>query len=120
MTSIRPTQTLTITDPREFEGDPYQVAERAIQQTRALALILLDSIVAVDLMARNAELERQLALGTDSEALRRAAAGWPESPQGRKLQKLSEAVREAAEGLQSLEKAAAYNPKAAPNLRGRR
>lgn len=111
--TIRPTQTITIEDARTFEGDAYQVAERAIQQTRALGALFLENLESVDLMARNAELERQLALGASGEDLRAGAATWPESPQGRRLKALSEALSEALEALPSLEKAVAFNPKAA-------
>jgi uncharacterized protein (DUF2384 family) len=109
---IRPTETITITDPREFDGDPYQVAERAIQQTRALVALVIDNIEAVSLMARNAELERQLALGTTADELRSAAHAWPNSPQGRRISRLSEALSDAADGLEGLERAVTYNPKA--------
>ena len=110
---IRPTQNISITDAREFEGDPYQVAERAIQQTAALTALVLENLESVDLMARNADLERLLALGCSPEELRAAAATWPESPQGRRIRSLQEALQGTADGLPALEKAVAFNPKAA-------
>jgi hypothetical protein len=109
--NIRPTQHIAITDPREFEGDPYQVAERAIQQTRALTKLVRENVEAVNLMARNAELERQLAFGVEGQELRAAAAAWPESPQGRKIAALLDALEQTESTLAPLEKAAAFNPK---------
>jgi hypothetical protein len=68
---------------------------------------------AVNLMARNAELERQLAFGVEGEELREAAAAWPESPQGRRLAELMEALDGAENTLKYLEPAVGFDPKAA-------
>lgn len=106
------TRTITITDPREFDGDPYQVAERAVAQIKGLMLLVAENLDAVDKMARNAELERLLSAGTnDAEELRRIAAAWPESPQGRTLSRAMERLEASVNELSLLEKAVAYNPK---------
>lgn len=84
---------------------------RAIQQTRALVALVRENIEAVDLMARNAELERQLAFGIEGQELRDRAADWPESPQGRKLVRVAECLAESDKTLETLERAAAYDPK---------
>jgi hypothetical protein len=105
-------KTFTVTDPREFDGDPYQVAERAVKQLRGIFAVADHNLTAVDLMVRNAELERLLATGVDGDELREKANGWPESPQGRKLAAIQQDVVKALDALASLEKAAAYNPKA--------
>lgn len=110
MTQIN-TTTFTITDPREFDGDPFQVAERAIQQAQALAALAEKSLDAAEIMARNAELERSLLL--DKEAsLMPVAAGWPESPQGRMIDSAREALQTSQRKLKVVAKAAAFNPKA--------
>lgn len=107
------TRTITIVDPREFDGDPYQVAERAVAQIKALILLTAENLDAVDKMARNAELERLLSAGTnDAAELRRLALAWPESPQGRKLSNILERLEESYGELNTLERAVAYNPKA--------
>lgn len=106
------TRTITVTDPREFEGDPYQVAQRAIQQAAALAALLHENLYAVDLMARNAELERHLSASVDAASLRATANAWPESPQGRRIAQIRADILAAEERLRGMEKAAAYNPTA--------
>lgn len=105
------TRTITITDPREFDGDPYQVASRAVAQIKGLTLLLAENLDAVDKMARNAELERLLSGGIEAAELREIAAAWPESPQGRKLSTAAERLNDIVTDLTSLEKAVAYNPK---------
>lgn len=102
------TKTFVVQDPREFDGDPYQVAERAIRQLRALLKVAEDLVEPTNLMLRNAELERQLALGNE---LTNPAAEWPESPQGRWLANVAEEIEAVQKRLASLERAAAYNPK---------
>jgi hypothetical protein len=105
------TRTVTIADPREFDGDPYQVAQRAVAQIKGLTMLLAENLDAVDKMARNAELERLLAGGIDADELREIAAAWPESPQGRKLSNVEGMLGQIVLELSSLEKAVAYNPK---------
>lgn len=106
------TRTITITDPRAMDGDPYQVAERAVAQLKGLLLLCAENLDGVAKMARNAELERLLASGsTDTEELRRLALGWPESPQGRSFAGILERLELSVENLASLEKAVAYNPR---------
>lgn len=110
MTQITKT-TFTITDPREFDGDAFQVAERAIQQAQALSALAEKALDAAEIMARNAELERALLL--DKEAsLMPVAAGWSESPQGRMIGQSREALVLAQNKLKVVAKAASYNPKA--------
>jgi hypothetical protein len=103
------TKSFVVQDPREFDGDPYQVAERAIRQLRGVLEVAETLVDPTNLMLRNAELERQLALGNK---LVNPAAEWPESPQGRAFAKIADEVTLCRARLQSLEKAAAYNPKA--------
>lgn len=108
---IRSTE-ITITDPREFEGDPYQVAESAIRQATALLDIASTQLDKVDLMVRNAALQREIDLGNATpEHLREVAQGWPESPQGSKLRIAQQELRDAGKHLSILARAAAYNPK---------
>jgi hypothetical protein len=101
--------TFTVQDPRQFDGDPYQVAERAIQQLRAVLDQADKLLPATVLMVRNADLERTLALGN---SLGDVAAEWPESPQGRKLAQVEADLAGIRTSLELLQRAAAYNPKA--------
>lgn len=117
----RPT-TLILPDPREFDGDPYQVAERAIQQLAGI-LDAFDALVEpTDLMLRNAELERLMALGVEGDDLRTQARAWPESPQAARLKGAQDLIREQKEALVVLSRAARYDPKAirGTHPRGRR
>lgn len=102
-------KTFTIADPRTFDGDPFEVAERACQQSAAVAGILADSLDGTRIMVRNAELERQLL--TDGEC---DAVGFDDSPQGRRLNALLEQAKAAQKALETLAKAASYNPKNPP------
>ena len=100
--------TFTIQDPRQFDGDPYQVAERAIQQLRGVVAEAEKLMASTVLMIRNADLERTLALGN---TLGDVAAEWPESPQGRKLAEIEKELAGIQARLTLLQAAAAWNPK---------
>lgn len=103
------THTLAVSDPREFDGNPYEVAERAIRQLQGLAGLIQLSLAATDKMARNAQMERDLALGNEPDA-----AGWPESPQARLLARISEQNADHLRVLEQLAKAVAFDPKHPP------
>lgn len=96
-------------DPRNFDGDCYQAAERAIRQLRGVLTVAETLIAPTELMARNAELERQLALGND---LGKPAVEWPLSPQGAKVTQVRDSLASLQRTLSALERAVAYNPKA--------
>jgi hypothetical protein len=98
-----------VQDPRLYDGDCYQVAERAIQQLRGVIAEAEKLMGPTVLMIRNADLERTLALGN---SLGDVAAEWPESPQGRKLTKIEEDLAGIRTSLELLQRAASYNPKA--------
>lgn len=99
----------TITDPREFDGDPFEVADRAVAQLSALAGLTRDAVDAARLMARNAELERQC---QRDEAL--DAPGWPDSAEGRRWQRVEDALEAVSTDLGVLRRVAAFNPKRPP------
>jgi hypothetical protein len=96
-----------ITDPRTYDGNPYEVAERAVRQAEALAGILVETIELAALMARNAEMERDLVMTGECDA-----PGWPDSAQGRRYTALGTVVGEVEKALGGLAKAAAFDPKA--------
>jgi hypothetical protein len=101
----------TVADPRTFEGDPFEVAERAVRQAGAIAEVLQDTLASTRLMVRNAQLERELL--TDGEC---DAAGFDESPQGRKLSEIVRTTEGAIKSLNFLVQAASYNPKHPPRI----
>lgn len=98
--------TFVVADARTFDGDPYEVAERAIRQARAVQEIYLHCLTGAELMARNAEMERNLYHSDDPKA-----AEWEASPQGKRFQQLKDAAESHAKVLVLLEKAASFNPK---------
>lgn len=106
---IREDRTFTVQDPRLFEGDPYQVAERAVQQLAGMVALMRDLVEPTRLMVRNADLERSLSAGIPLENV---APDWPESPQGRILAHVEEELETMQKKLGTLSRAASYNPKA--------
>lgn len=109
MNEIKPDRHFTVQDPRVFDGSPYEVAERAIQQMNALVALLLELHEPTMLMVRNADLERTLATGGD---LKEVAPAWPDSPQGKNLAKVLEDLEATHTRLRAMARAASYNPKA--------
>lgn len=95
----------TITDPRNFDGNPMQVAGRALRQAEALAEILVKYMDGAERMALNAELERQQILGLGMDA-----PGWPASPQGRLVAEAREELEAVRVKLARLAKIAAVDP----------
>ena len=101
-------KSFTVVDPRTFDGDPFEVGERACKQAEAVARVLAGVTETANIMARNAEMERKLYANEDADA-----AGWDESPYGRRFARAAAAVREVERELSVLGKAAGFNPKKA-------
>lgn len=97
---------IVITDPRTHDGDPFDVAERAVAQLEALNLHTLEAVAPAKLMARNAELERQCQRDEPLDA-----PGWPKTAEGRRWQAVEDSLRDVARSLDALRKVAAFNPK---------
>lgn len=95
-------------DPRYFDGDPYEVAERAVKQAAAVARILSDCLEGAELMARNAEMERNLVDSDDPKA-----SEWETSPQGERFKSMAGQVTDMRNTLNILQRAVAFNPKKA-------
>ena len=104
-------KTLTIADPRNMEGNPYEVAERACLQIVGLARVLNQQIDLVNLMARNAEMERALATTGDCKI---AAATWPETGQALKLKAVQALLDQIEKEMTIVSRAASYDPKHPP------
>lgn len=111
--TITDTKILSIADPRNMEGDPYEVAERACLQIAGLARVLSQQVELVNLMARNAELERALATTGDCTI---AAATWPETGQALKLKTVQEDLAKIERDMAVLARAASYNPRRPPRV----
>lgn len=101
------TQYFAVSDPREFDGNPYEVADRAAGQVAGLIKVTLGAAAGGNLMARNAYLERQC---VNKETL--TATEWESSPEGIKWRELMDKLTELQPIAQALQRAAAYDPKA--------
>lgn len=98
--------TFTVTDPRGFDGDPYEVAQRATLQAQAVARVLATCLMTANLMARNAEMERQLSAGKEADA-----SAWEDSVPARMYARLHRDAKTIERALAALTKAAGFNPK---------
>lgn len=101
-------KTFTVVDPRTFDGDPFEVAERAAKQAEAVARVLVGTVETAHIMARNAEMERNLIADGDAKA-----AEWASAPLGRRFAGAIEDARTIEKQLGALGKAAGFNPKKA-------
>lgn len=107
--TLFPPVTFTVADPRTFDGDPYEVAERALRQAAAVAGVLERMIDAADKMARNAEMERAFANHEEPKG-----SDWPRSPQAKVLIKVKREAALAKLRLNTVAQAAGYNPRNPP------
>lgn len=103
-------QTLTIIDPTEMDGSPYEVAGRSLRQAQGLleyAESALDSSLP---MVRNAWMSRNLVdaeePGTPEE--------WDESPINLRIKALAVEISRLIKALEYTIKAAEYDPKNPP------
>lgn len=101
-------KTFTVADPRSFDGDPFEVAERACKQPEAVARILSHVAETANLMARNAQMERNLLDGDDAKA-----SDWDESIHGKRFAAACEKARQLEKEFRLLGQAAGFNPKKA-------
>jgi hypothetical protein len=99
--------TLVVTNPTEYDGDPYEVAERAVGQSLGVARSYLATLESARLMARNAELERQLVRDGSCDAV-----AWEDGAEGKRYAKLIEQTAAHVRTLALLERVAGFNPKA--------
>jgi hypothetical protein len=102
-------KTFTVADPATFDGNPFEVAERALKQARGVAVVLRDALEGSRNMMRSAEMERQIyATGkADAEA-------FDSGPQVRILESLLDNVAGTIKGAELLTKAASFNPRHPP------
>ena len=99
----------TIVDPRAMDGDCFEVAQRACLQAAALARLLAGNLEVTELMARNAEMERQIIKDGEPNA-----AAWDSMTQAKNLKALVTLAKESEKRLTLIAKAAGYNPKRPP------
>lgn len=103
----------TIVDPRSLDGDPFEVADRAVGQLVGLVNMAREAMDAAKLMARNAELERQCQRDEPLDA-----EGWPDTAEGRRWTKVDADLEATEKDLRVLRQAAAFNPRRPPKMIG--
>ena len=101
----------TITDPRTFDGNPFEVAERAVAQLEGLMVLLRESAPLAELMARNAEMTRRMDSGQEPEGDR-----WATEPQGRQWAALDEETQRVLKRLRAMKAASGFDPKHPPKV----
>lgn len=110
MTENQTQTTIVYTDPHYFDGDPYQVAEKAARQAGKLALLLDRALADADNLARNAALERC----KDEPEMVATAAEWDESAHARQFAWARGEAQKIVRRLAVLSKAVSFNPKNPP------
>lgn len=101
------TKQFAVADPRSFDGDPYEVAERAFTQAEGIARILEQAIADARVMARNAEMSRQLETSGQADA-----AAFEDTVLARQIDAAKSSAAKVTKSLGVLGRAAAFNPKA--------
>lgn len=96
----------TAIDPRNFDGDCFEVAEKALRQSAAIARVLAASLKGARSMALNAELERQLQATEECHV-----AAFEASAQARRIDAAREQAEAMEKSLNALAVAAGYNPR---------
>jgi hypothetical protein len=99
----------TVADPRDFDANPFEVAERAVAQLEGLLTIIDDLVPASELMCRNAEMTRRIDLGGPPDGDR-----WVTEPQGRQWQALKDEIAIMRKRLRTLKAASSFDPKHPP------
>lgn len=102
-------KSFVVTDPREFDGDPFDVANRAVLQTEALLSLTVEAVDDAYIMARNAEMERQFDTPEGPNA-----AAWPDTAAGKRWQSVMERLAQITTDLVVLRRVASFNPKSPP------
>ena len=101
-------RTITVTDPDEYDGTPYEVAQLALKQVQGLATITRDALIGSETMIRNAELSRNLYATPDDAR----AEEWDDCVQKRKLLAVEADLDRVIKELSNLGRAAGFDPRA--------
>ncbi len=97
--------TYVYVDPRFLEGSPYEVAGKAIEQAERAAELLDTALTDANVLARNAELQRQLDTTQTCSAER-----WDAGLQARILTGFKAALAEHGTKLSAAKRAASFDP----------
>src|SRR5688500_17668076 len=100
------TKQFVIADPRSFDGDPFEVAERAAAQALALVKLAEEAVDGEQVMARNAAMERDLIDRRTPDPV-----GYDSGPEGRQWVDVRAHLAGVRTRLAILTRAAGFNPK---------
>jgi hypothetical protein len=103
----REPRTFTVADPTTFDGDPFEVAERALRQAGAVAFVLSEAIEDARGMVANAEMERQIYANGEANI-----EAFDNGPQARKLTALATEGVQRRSGPQGASPRGGLQPKA--------
>jgi hypothetical protein len=106
MSTTANTKQFFIADPRSFDGDPFEVAERAAAQALALVKLAEEATEGAQVMARNAAMERDLIARSTPDP-----DGYDAGPEGRQWVDIRGDLAAMATRLAILTRAAGFNPK---------
>lgn len=99
------TKQFVVADPRTFDGNCFEVADRAIAQTEALVALAAETAGDARIMARNSELERQ----PEPDAI-----AWDTTAEARRWDNVAQLLTAVLTDLKVLRRVASYNPKHPP------
>lgn len=100
---------IVFVDARNFDGNPFEVAGQSVAMADGILQVAERAVEVADLMARNAYMERNL-------ALRKPPAGdkWTETAEGRMWLTSVAELQQLRRRLVTLRKAAEFDPKHPP------
>lgn len=106
---MRDDTTIVYRNPRNLDGDPYQVAEATFAQAGRVLDLLDEAMKDCFWAARNTEMERELAAGLEPDG-----AEFTKTPLGQKITTISKVAAGLSPILAGAGRAATYNPRKPP------
>lgn len=103
------TTTFDYLDPRELDGDPFQVASAACQQAENALSLAEKSVDDAYIMARGAHMERQLQSGEEPDGV-----GFADDPLGARIISIRDLIEQMGNAVKNVAVAASYNPRKPP------
>jgi hypothetical protein len=101
--------TFEYSDPRQLEGDPFQVASAAADQTVSALEVSIRGVDDLFIMARGAHMERQLQNDEEPDG-----ASFGDDALGFRIKSARAAVQTAVKTIKGVGIAASYNPRKPP------
>jgi hypothetical protein len=105
----REPKTFTVADPATFDGNPYEVADRALAQAGAVADVLTHALETAYPMLRTAEFERQLHANSEC-----SDEDFEKSALAKRFNEVGITVAGIKHTLNVLRRAASFDPKHPP------